>query len=249
MIATMLMQYEGPEVKAMAGLTLNNLSCSYKRDGQVEEAQRCLKRALELQEQSASHELQRGSAAQFERSPNQAHSGKFEESPRIQNEFALTELNLCAIYAQKGNHQKAKMFAHSAIHKLRQQIEALRESIADCPRTSKEALQEMYDEAKERQSLLAIAHYNLGCQQEHLKEYEKSMDSYLKAVNIEKVNQGSQPSPLLAEFVKSYKDMKSKVSGQTYSKPSLGNGQSKASFTGLSKRTIERMRGASSARK
>lgn len=35
---------------------------------------------------------------------------------------------------------------------------------------------------KEKHSLLAIAYYNLGCQQEHLKEYYKSMKSYLTAL-------------------------------------------------------------------
>lgn len=39
------------------------------------------------------------------------------------NEFALTELNLCAIYSQKGDHMKAKMYAHSAIYKLNQDLE------------------------------------------------------------------------------------------------------------------------------
>jgi Tfp pilus assembly protein PilF len=34
-------------------LTLNNLSCSYKRNGNIEEAQKCLKKALELQETMA----------------------------------------------------------------------------------------------------------------------------------------------------------------------------------------------------
>ena len=39
------------------------------------------------------------------------------------NEFALTELNLCAIYSQKGEHMKAKMYAFSSIYKLKQDLE------------------------------------------------------------------------------------------------------------------------------
>jgi len=47
-ILTFLKKFQGNEVHQMIGLTLNNLSCSYKRDGRIEEAEKCLKKAKEL---------------------------------------------------------------------------------------------------------------------------------------------------------------------------------------------------------
>jgi len=37
---------------------------------------------------------------------------------------------------------------------------------------------ELLNSAREKQSLCAIAHYNLGSQQEFLKEYPKALESY-----------------------------------------------------------------------
>lgn len=42
----------------------------------------------------------------------------------------------------------------------------------------------------EKESLAAIAYYNLGCQQEHLKQYHLSMQSYKRALIYEKVRVG-----------------------------------------------------------
>ena len=65
----------------------------------------------------------------FEKSPKHQESesqedARFMHSPKAtKNEFALTELNLCAIFSQKGDHMKAKMYAHSSIYKLKQDLE------------------------------------------------------------------------------------------------------------------------------
>ena len=63
---------------------------------------------------------------------------------------------------------------------------------------------------------MAIAYYNLGCQQEHLKEWQKSMESYKRAVQMERLKQSKvggkkQPGNLLQEFLKSYRDLKKKL--------------------------------------
>lgn len=60
---------------------------------------------------------------------------------------------------------KAKMYAHSAIYKLKQDVQytlhTLEETLKANP--SKEAQHEIEDKLREKQSLLAIAYYNLGC--------------------------------------------------------------------------------------
>jgi len=69
----------------------------------------------------------------FERSPRD-DDRMFNSSPRqFKNEFALTELNLCAIYSQKKDHMKAKMYAHSAIYKLKQELEYIEEKLEQQP--------------------------------------------------------------------------------------------------------------------
>ena len=44
----LLKKFYGTEIHRLIGLTLNNLSCSYKRKGQIKQAQRCLNKALLL---------------------------------------------------------------------------------------------------------------------------------------------------------------------------------------------------------
>jgi hypothetical protein len=54
----------------------------------------------------------------FERSPGQ-NQDKFFDSPRSKgNEMALTQLNMCAILSQRGDHQQALLHAKSSIDKL-----------------------------------------------------------------------------------------------------------------------------------
>ena len=52
LILTFLKEFDGEEIHKLIGLTLNNLSCSFKRNGKIEEAQMCLQKALEFQERA-----------------------------------------------------------------------------------------------------------------------------------------------------------------------------------------------------
>lgn len=103
----------------------------------------------------------------FDRSPAKNDNGqnhdenRFNSSPR-QNECALTELNLCAIYSQKGDHMKAKMYVHSSIYKLKQELDYLKNKIEDLQSRDANIEDELLDQTREKQSLLAIAQYNLG---------------------------------------------------------------------------------------
>lgn len=112
---------------------------------------------------------------------------------------------------------KAKMYVHSSIYKLTQELDYLKNKIEDLESRDANVSDELLDNTREKQSLLAIAHYNLGSQQEFLKEFHKALESYLMAHKLEKSkNKYSSskkipPSPLIAEFLKSYKDMKRKI--------------------------------------
>ena len=103
---------------------------------------------------------------------------------------------------------------------------------------------------KEKHSLLAIAYYNLGCQQEHLREYYKSMQSYLTALQLERQKtqfQGgnqthnSRPhEPLVQEFLKSYTDMKRKVNLlHSASQSTATYSQGKKTFSGLNPKQVD----------
>ena len=84
------------------GLTLNNLSCNFKRNGQVPEAEKCLRKALQIQ----------NLARQIEQAVRRS------QDVEGVDESAVTELNLCSIFSEKKNHMKAKKHAQSAITKL-----------------------------------------------------------------------------------------------------------------------------------
>lgn len=103
-------------------------------------------------------------------------------------------------------------------------------------------MEDLREQAKEKQSLLAIAHYNLGCQQEYLKEFVKSMESYRKAVLLERTKakgQNNQTSPILEEFVKSYKDMKRRLAATSVKRSLRSYDRNKQTFSGLNKQQVD----------
>lgn len=71
------------------------------------------------------------------------------------DELALTELNMCAILSHKGDHQGALKHVRSSIEKLENDLALLKGRIEKGERD-----RELVEEAKEKQSLLAIAYYN-----------------------------------------------------------------------------------------
>ena len=77
---------------------------------------------------------------------------------------------MCAILSHKGDHQAALKHVKSSIVKLENDLAALKTRIEEA-RPDREII----DEAREKQSLLAIAYYNQGCQQEFLKDFSKSL--------------------------------------------------------------------------
>jgi tetratricopeptide (TPR) repeat protein len=125
----------------------------------------------------------------FDKSPHREidDTQKFLRSPKNKsNELALTQLNMCAILSQRGDHQAALQHAESSIEKLEQQLNYALRKIRDMSPMQVERSQEYIKEAVEKQSLLAIAYYNQGSQQEFLKMFSKSMVSYKTAMELEK---------------------------------------------------------------
>ena len=92
------------------------------------------------------------------------------------------------------------MHAQRAVYKLNVDLDLLRQQIASKgadKQSPPSYYEDLHDQMKEKHSLLAIAYYNLGCQQEHLKEYYKSMKSYLTALQLERQKsqfEGGNPS-------------------------------------------------------
>jgi len=59
---------------------------------------------------------------------------------------------------------KAKMHVHSSIYKLKQELDYLKNKIEDLQSRDANIEDELLDQTREKQSLLAIAQYNLGSQ-------------------------------------------------------------------------------------
>ena len=103
-------------------------------------------------------------------------------------------------------------------------------------------------QAIEKQSLLAIAFYNQGCQQEFLKMYNKSMESYKTANILEKSkfsiggDQRQPPTQMQAEFEKSYREMRKKIqtmkTASTNSQAAYSQ-SNKRTFSGLDKKMVD----------
>tara|TARA_B110000285_G_C15119753_1_gene616384 strand:+ start:597 stop:1019 length:423 start_codon:yes stop_codon:yes gene_type:complete len=140
-------------------LTLNNLSCSYKRNGQIVEAQEALTKAFKYQSKKRKHsrseESKRASKESLENEAKGVKTGPSKEK----DEVALTELNMCAILSHKRDHQGALKHVRSSIEKLEKDLAQLKIRIE-----MGDSDTELIDETKEKQSLLAIAYYNQGCQ-------------------------------------------------------------------------------------
>ena len=95
-----------------------------------------------------------------------------ENSQMIKNESALTMMNLCTVYSQKKQYQKAMDFAEGAISKLKKDLRDYHATfwtmIDNNKKTGGVVERDKFDAlvqaAREKQSLLAICFYNKGCQ-------------------------------------------------------------------------------------
>jgi tetratricopeptide (TPR) repeat protein len=85
---------------------------------------------------------------------------------------ADTHLNLCAVQSQLGQHEKALEHAQEALILLQEEL------YVNTPGDADEA------GSSDRFSVLAIAFYNIGVEQEHMYQYEQSFRSYSKGAQV-----------------------------------------------------------------
>jgi len=67
---------------------------------------------------------------------------------------------MCALCSQKKQHRKALAHAQNAIKGLSNDLEELHEKVR---KSEPDSFPDVEEQVQERQSLLAIAFYNLGC--------------------------------------------------------------------------------------
>lgn len=91
---------------------------------------------------------------------------------------ADTHLNTCAVLSQIGRHQGALEHAQSALILLQEEIFG---GVATILGTA-EAKE--HPSRADRIAVLAIAYHNMGVEQEFLKKFEHSLQSYRKGVEV-----------------------------------------------------------------
>nr|CCA21229.1 conserved hypothetical protein [Albugo laibachii Nc14] len=128
-------------------VTLNNLACYYRRNGNLTQASRYLSEALRLEDQMIDQESSR----------------------------ADTHLNMCAVLSEMGKHQNALHHAQSALVLLHEELHL---PGMDGVSTLSGGNGSNYD----RVAVLGIAYHNAGVEQEFLKRFEASIQSYNKGL-------------------------------------------------------------------
>ena len=144
-----------PHLEHYRILTLNNASCCHRRLGNTQLALKYAKDALDVGFQT-----------------------------RDDKSLACSHLNACSVLSQAGRHEEALRHARDAVNAS---LQALRTSQED-PASAldyKEG-QDLDDEEKarlnqEQLATLCIAYHNIAVEQEFLKQYQASLNSYAKA--------------------------------------------------------------------
>lgn len=138
-------------------VTLNNLACLYRRQGNLHKALTYLTDALKLE-------------ARLEHVANRAD----------------THLNMCAVLSQLGKHQSALGHAQSALILLHEELQLGGSgggNNSDSP--SRKTKSAKVDTAKlDRVAVLGIAYHNVGVEHEFLKCWDQSLMAYKKGVEI-----------------------------------------------------------------
>ncbi|CAM9963952.1 unnamed protein product [Sphacelaria rigidula] len=140
--------------KAGRAVTYNNLACYYRRRGKLHAALQYLQKALKME----------------------AKMGSRVEHP------ADTHLNICAVLSQIGRHQGALEHAQSALILLQEELFAggggAARDTADVDSGGNQPPR------ADRIAVLSIAYHNMGVEQEFLKKFEHSLQSYRKGVEV-----------------------------------------------------------------
>ncbi|GMF15531.1 unnamed protein product [Phytophthora lilii] len=140
-------------------VTLNNLACYYRRQGNLHKALTYLTEALKIE-------------ARLDNLPNKAD----------------THLNMCAVLSQLGKHQSALGHAQSALIFLHEELQLgrpgnggsspVRKGMGKNPERADTNVK------LDRVAVLGIAYHNVGVEQEFLKCWDLSLQSYKKGMEI-----------------------------------------------------------------
>ncbi|TYZ63510.1 hypothetical protein PybrP1_010322 [[Pythium] brassicae (nom. inval.)] len=149
-------------------VTLNNFACYFRRQGNLHKALTYLTEAIKIE-------------TKLDNIPNKAD----------------THLNMCAVLSQLGKHQSALGHAQSALILLHEELQLGRGASGKSPpkhgRNNNNNNNSHHhgegsaglDPAKfDRIAVLGIAYHNVGVEQEFLKCYDQSLQSYKKGVDV-----------------------------------------------------------------
>ncbi|CAM9497860.1 unnamed protein product, partial [Scytosiphon promiscuus] len=137
-------------------VTYNNLACYYRRRGKLHSALQYLHKALKIE----------------------AKMGSRVEHP------ADTHLNTCAVLSQIGRHQGALEHAQSALILLQEELFGGGAAISGVAGGGGGVGDGHQPPRADRIAVLAIAYHNMGVEQEFLKKFEHSLQSYRKGVEV-----------------------------------------------------------------
>lgn len=148
---------------AARAVTLNNFACLYRRQGNLHRALTYLTDALQIE-------------AKLENVPNRAD----------------THLNMCAVLSQLGKHQSALGHAQSALILLHEELHLSSSSNSNnnnnnngsSPPRRAGGDQQMDASKLDRVAVLGIAYHNVGVEHEFFKNFEQSLQSYKKGVEL-----------------------------------------------------------------
>lgn len=150
-------------------VTCNNFACYHRRKGQLRSALRYLQRALRIESRMTGED----------------------GAPRADVDAADTHLNACAVLSQLGRHQLALDHAQSALILLQEEMFKGLAAAESAAAASSEGAKDDGDSAGttipvklDRIAVLSIAYHNIGVEQEFLKRFEGSLQSYQKGMEI-----------------------------------------------------------------
>jgi tetratricopeptide (TPR) repeat protein len=197
-------------------VTLNNLACYYRRQGNLHKALTCLTEALKIE-------------SRLDNLPNKAD----------------THLNMCAVLSQLGKHQSALGHAQSALIFLHEELRLGRYgSVASSP-TRKGFAGKTGDVDPnvklDRVAVLGIAYHNVGVEQEFLKCWDLSLQSYRKGMEITSAYLGEAHGIVITlhnSLLSAKRNMASKIRtagtrGDGISLPSISSARSGGKSTGV----------------
>ena len=141
-------------------VTFNNLACYYRRQGNLHKALNYLTEAIKIE-------------SKLDNVPNRAD----------------THLNMCAVLSQLGKHQGALEHAQSALILLHEELfsgdrSPVKGARAGGHNNNNNNAQHTLETKLDRVAVLGIAYHNVGVEQEFLKRFELSIQSYKKGVEI-----------------------------------------------------------------